>query len=108
MAAGPSFDGRLGKAGKDVAPTDAVWDYIAYYIGQALEAYTVILRPERIVLGGGVMKVPGMLDNIKAKFTTLLADYVPVPAVDDYLVTPGLIDDAGITGALILANEMKG
>jgi hypothetical protein len=24
------------------------------------------------------------------------------------LVTPGLIDDAGITGALILANEMKG
>jgi len=107
MAAGPSIDGRLGKAGKDVEPTDAVWDYIAYYIAQALEAYTVILRPERIVLGGGVMKVPGMLDNIKAKFTKLLADYVPVPAVDDYLVTPGLGDDAGITGAIILANEVK-
>jgi fructokinase len=105
MAAGPSIDGRLGKAGKDIDPTDEVWDFVAYYIGQALEAYTVILRPERIVLGGGVMKVPGMLEKIKTQFTTLLADYVPVPAVDDYLVTPGLGDDAGITGAIILANQ---
>jgi fructokinase len=48
-----------------------------------------------------------MLDNIKGKFTKLLADYVPVPAVDDYLVLPGLDDDAGITGAIILANEVK-
>lgn len=54
------------------------------------------------------MKVPGMLDNIKAKFTESLADYVPVPAVDDYLVLPGLADDAhDITGAIILANEVK-
>lgn len=105
MAAGPSIDGRLGVAGKDVDPDNAVWDYIAYYLGQAIVAYTVILRPERIVLGGGVMKVPGLLDKVKRSFETLLSDYVPVPASDSYLVLPGLEDDAGITGALILANQ---
>lgn len=105
MAAGPSLDGRLGKAGKDVDPDNEVWDYIAYYLGQAIVAYTVILRPERIVLGGGVMKVPGLLTKVKRSFETLLADYVPTPASDSYLVLPELADNAGITGALILANQ---
>ena len=105
MAAGPSIDGRLGVAGKDVDPENAVWDYIAYYLGQAIVAYTVILRPERIVLGGGVMKVPGLLEKVKRSFETLLAEYLPVPASDSYLVLPKLEDNAGITGALILANQ---
>ncbi|MGP6139035.1 ROK family protein [Jeotgalibaca sp. A127] len=105
MAAGPSIDGRLNKAGKDVDPQDEVWDFIAYYLGQAIVAYTVMLRPERIVMGGGVMKVPGLLDKVKTSFETLLGDYVPVPPLDDYLVLPKLADDAGITGAIILANQ---
>lgn len=105
MAAGPSIVGRLGKAGKDVDPQDEVWDFTAYYLGQAIVAYTLMLRPERIVLGGGVMKVPGLLDKVKQSFATLLGDYVPVPPIDDYLVLPQLGDNAGIIGALILANQ---
>ncbi|MDE1549927.1 ROK family protein [Jeotgalibaca caeni] len=104
MAAGPSIDGRLGVAGKDVSPDDQVWDFIASYLGQAIEAYTVILRPERIVIGGGMMKVPGLLDKVRTEFETLLANYVPTPPVDEYIVLPGLGDNAGITGALILGN----
>lgn len=105
MTAGPSIDGRLNKPGKDVSPDHEVWDFLAYYLGQAIVAYTVMLRPERIVLGGGVMKVPGLLDKVKTTFETLLGDYVPVPDLDDYLVLPKLEDNAGITGALILANQ---
>lgn len=105
MAAGPSIDGRLGVSGKEIAADHEVWNYVANYLGQALVDYTLILRPERIVIGGGNMKVPGMLDKIKEQYEQLMADYVDYPALDEYIVLPGLGDDAGITGALSLANQ---
>ncbi|APZ49714.1 fructokinase [Jeotgalibaca sp. PTS2502] len=107
MAAGPSINGRLDMAGKDVDPDHQVWDFMANYIGQALVAYTVILRPERIILGGGVMHAPKMLDKVKEAFDALLGNYVDVPELDSYLVKPGLGDNAGITGAILLANQVK-
>lgn len=107
MAAGPSINGRLDMAGKDVDPDHQVWDFMANYIGQALVAYTVILRPERIILGGGVMHAPKMLDKVKEAFDDLLGNYVDVPELDSYLVKPGLGDNAGITGAILLANQVK-
>lgn len=106
MAAGPSINGRLGIPGAEVSPEHSVWDYVAHYLAQALMSYTLILRPERIVMGGGTMKVPGLLDKIKQQLTLLLSDYVPVPPMDDYLVIPALGDNAGILGALILANQV--
>lgn len=105
LAAGPTVKARLGKEGKDVSPDDAVWDYLASYISQALLSYTLILRPERIVLGGGVMKVPGLLDKVKHQFEREVGGYVTYPDVEEYLVLPGLGDDAGIVGTLILANR---
>ena len=105
MAAGPSIDGRLGVSGKEIAADHEVWNYVANYLGQALVDYTLILRPERIVIGGGNMKVPGMLDKIKEQYEQLMADYVDYPALDEYIVLPGLGDNAGITGALSLANQ---
>lgn len=105
MAAGPSINGRLGISGAEISPDHEVWEYIAYYLAQALVAYTVIIRPERIVLGGGSMKVLGLLDKIKIQFAALLSDYVPVPNLEDYIVLPGLGDNAGILGAVILANQ---
>ena len=107
MAAGPSINGRLDMAGKDVDPDHQVWDFMANYIGQALVAYTVIIRPERIILGGGVMHAPKMLDKVKEAFDALLGNYVDVPELDSYLVKPGLGDNAGITGAILLANQVK-
>lgn len=107
MAAGPSINGRLDMAGKDVDPDHQIWDFMANYIGQALVAYTVILRPERIILGGGVMHAPKMLDKVKEAFDSLLGNYVDVPELDSYLVKPGLGDNAGITGAILLANQVK-
>lgn len=105
LASGPTVKARLGKEGKDVPQDHEVWTYLASYIGQALVAYTLILRPERIVLGGGVMKVPGLLDKVKQEFAKEMAAYVPYPNLDEYLVLPALGDDAGITGTLILANQ---
>lgn len=105
MASGPSIEKRYGIAGKYLDDTHEIWEFISYYLAQALVNYTLILRPEKIILGGGVMKKTHVLELIKEKFYLLLANYVEVPNLDEYIVTPNLGDNAGIIGGLVLANE---
>ena len=105
LAAGPSVEKRYGIKAEALDPNHEIWQILAYYIAQALVNYTLILRPEKIVLGGGVMKQTQMLKLIKKEFRALLADYVEIPMIDQYIVLPSLGDDAGIIGGLILAKQ---
>lgn len=105
MAAGPSFDQRVGKKGAEVPTTDESWEFVVEYIAQGIQMYTVTLRPERIILGGGVMKAPGILDRVRERFIELNNGYVPVPEVTEYIVLPGLEDNAGLTGGFVLAQK---
>lgn len=50
------------------------------------------------------MKVPGLLEKVRQPFERDLNGYLPVPQ-QDYIVSPGLGDDAGITGAFLLGQE---
>ena len=105
VAAGPAIEKRYGKKGHDLADDKKVWEIEAFYLAQALVNYTLILSPEKIILGGGVMKQAQLLPLIKKEFTQLMADYVSTPALDEYIVTPELEDNAGITGCLLMAIE---
>ncbi len=105
LASGPAIEKRYGVKAEDLSPDHEIWDILAYYLAQALMSYTLILRPERIVIGGGVMLQPHMLGLIRKEFSSLLAEYVEVPALDNYIVSPRLGDNAGIIGGLILAKE---
>ncbi|MFL2105475.1 ROK family protein [Desemzia sp. FAM 23991] len=103
IAAGPAIEGRFGKKGHLLADQEEVWEMEAYYLAQALMNYTLILSPERIVLGGGVMKQEQLYPLVRQKFTELMNGYVQVPDLEEYIVAPGLGDNAGITGSLMLA-----
>ena len=69
--------------------------------------YILILSPKKIILGGGVMKAPGLLSLVRAQVRTLAGDYFDTPALGegivDYVVSPALGDRAGVIGALELA-----
>lgn len=103
LAAGPTIEARLGRKGSELDPNHPVWDFVAYYLSQALHIYTMTLRPDVMVLGGGVMKVPGLLDKIKTGLAELLAGYVDIPPIDRYVVKPGLGEDVGVVGGFLLA-----
>nr|WP_246040249.1 ROK family protein [Ectobacillus funiculus] len=75
------------------------------YLAQALVSYTLTLRPERIILGGGVMKQKQLFPLIRSEFVKLMNNYVPTPDVNQYIVDPGLGDNAGVMGCLLLAAE---
>ncbi|WFA08089.1 ROK family protein [Tissierella sp. Yu-01] len=105
LAAGPSVEKRYGMKAQDLGPDHEVWEILAYYLAQALFNYTLVLRPEKIILGGGVMKQPQLLEMIKKEFMALLGDYIEISEIDEYIVKPILGDNAGIIGGLILAKE---
>ncbi|MFD1671306.1 ROK family protein [Agrilactobacillus yilanensis] len=87
LVSGPTFEARLGKRGETVPQTNFVWDIMAYYVAQALIQTTLMFRPGKIVLGGGVMNGE-FLKKIKQQFVKLLNGYVSTPAIDNYIVMP--------------------
>lgn len=105
LAAGPAIEERWGKKGIDLVDQKEVWDLEGYYIAQALMQYILILSPKRIILGGGVMKQKQVFASIYKYLQELLNDYVTLPELKTYIVSPGLGDHAGITGALLLAHQ---
>ncbi|MFC6274097.1 fructokinase ScrK [Levilactobacillus tangyuanensis] len=96
LVSGPTFDARLGKPGKDVPLTDHVWDIMAYYVAQAALQETLMLRPDKIVFGGGVVS-EAFLVKVRAEFAKLLNDYVEVGNLDDYIVMPAVKDNGSAT-----------
>ncbi|WP_040212867.1 ROK family protein [Clostridium polynesiense] len=110
MVSGPALIKRIkGKDVMELKEEDEVWEFYAYYLAQALVNYILILSPEKIILGGGVMKQEHLLKKIQFKVKELLADYVAHDNVKDgiegYIVLPGLGDNAGISGGLALAKK---
>ena len=106
LAAGPSVEKRWGKKGMDLAERSEVWALEAYYIGQALCDYILMLSPEKIVLGGGIMHQTQLLPLIHKEVIKQLNGYLktePLSHIEDYIVLPSLNDNQGIMGALQLA-----
>mgnify|MGYP002629233336 CR=1 FL=1 len=95
---------------KDLPADHAGWAIIADYLAQACQVLTLTLRLEKIILGGGLMLAPRLLGRVRRTFDTQMAGYLgthgqPGEALID---TPGLGDDAGLIGALLLAGKPAG
>ncbi|MGM0217792.1 fructokinase ScrK [Enterococcus sp. AZ126] len=105
MAAGPAIEKRAGKKGQELAEEDPIWAIEAYYIAQAAYNTTLILAPDVIIFGGGVMKQRQMLAKVHHEFKKLLNGYVKTPPLENYIVTPELEDDPGTIGCLALAKK---
>ncbi|MBJ6746199.1 ROK family protein [Streptococcus sp. 121] len=108
MAAGPSLEARTGFRGENIGLDSDVWDIQAYYIAQAAVQATVTFRPQVIVFGGGVMAQEHMLKRVHQQFEKLLNGYLPVPDLNDYIVTPAVPDNGSATlGNFVLAKEVS-
>jgi fructokinase len=105
LAAGPAIEERWGEKGIHLVDRKEVWDLEAYYIAQSLMQYILILSPKKIILGGGVMNQKQVFPYIYKHLKQLLNDYVSLPDLSEYIVSPGLGNDSGITGSLLLAHQ---
>jgi fructokinase len=102
LTAGPAVKGRWGCSLSDLPEDHPADEIIAWYVGQAICTFQAIMAPARIVLGGGVMHAPGILDKIRKAGAEAGAGYF-VGDPQEIVVAPVLGDNAGLLGALALA-----
>ncbi len=110
MASGPAIEARWGKPGDRLgADLERAVAFEAHYIAHALADMVYIVAPERFVIGGGVAKLPGIHRATREKLAELLAGYPGLAehADENFVVPPLLDDDAGLTGALMLAAAVR-
>jgi fructokinase len=106
LASGTAMRARWGKRGEDLTDP-AAWELEAEYLALGLANVVLVLAAERIVLGGGVGRAPGLIERVRTRLRDLLAGYIDAPQVtanlDAYLVPPGLGPRSGVVGAIDLA-----
>ncbi|MGC4065449.1 MAG: ROK family protein [Polyangiaceae bacterium] len=108
LIAGPALLRRTGIKGEELNPDHEAFDWAARYLGVGLASAVLMLSPERIVVGGGVMGSARLLPKVRAAMSSALAGYVARPELtaarlDQYVVAPGLGSRSGIAGAFALA-----
>jgi fructokinase len=109
LASGPAIEARWGSPGRDLPDGHPAWDLEAHYLADALCSLLFMVSPRRIVLGGGVMRRLELLEHIREGMLARLGGYLAplnsAEAIEDLIVPAELGDDAGIVGALELAQE---
>ena len=105
FASGPSIEARWGKKAVDLKDNPKVWEIESFYIAQALVDYIMILSPQKIILGGGVMHQEQLFPLIRGKVKELIGGYLNTPELrdlDQYIVPASLGGDQGIMGCIKL------
>ncbi len=105
FASGPSIEARWGKKAVELVDRPEVWELESYYIAQALVNYIMILSPQKIILGGGVMHQEQLFPLIRKKVTEMIGGYLntrELADMDNYIVPASLHDDQGIMGCIKL------
>ena len=115
LCCGPAIEARTGLPATQLPADHPAWQLQTQYIATALASIVCVLSPQRIILGGSVSKggrlgQDGFLRLIRQGLQRTLAGYVASPAlsdqgIDSYVVPPALGDDAGVCGAIALAQS---
>lgn len=110
LASGPAIEKRWGLSAKLMTYDHPAWELEATYLAQMCANATMILSPEVIVLGGGVMQQAHLFPRIREKTLALLGGYVASgkltpEGIDSYIVPPALGINSGVTGALLLGAQ---
>jgi fructokinase len=105
LASGHALSSRYGVPAAEISD-EAAWRLETEYLALGVTNLICLYRPQRIVIGGGVLHHPGLLDGIRSEAADLLnSAYFPEAAtLPALLVPPGLGDDSGLVGGLILAS----
>jgi fructokinase len=112
LASGLAVERRCGQRGETLPDEHPAWKLEAHYIAQALVNTILMLSPQRIVLGGGIMERRHLFPMIRADVVALLKGYVQAKEIteqiDDFIVPAKLGKQAGVLGAIGLAAQAAG
>ncbi|MEY4482804.1 MAG: hypothetical protein RL693_256, partial [Verrucomicrobiota bacterium] len=103
LACGPAIATRWGKPAHELPAGHPAWETQAWYLAHGILSLLAIVSPSRVIVGGGVSQAEGLHRLINATLVEIAAGYFPQVLAGDYVVPPALGQQAGITGALMMA-----
>lgn len=106
LASGPAIKKRWGTSLSELPGAHPGHGIIAFYIAQLVTTLQSIMEPGRVILGGGVLATPGLIDRVRHQTTLLGGGYFRGKA-DGIIVQPALGDKAGLLGGLALAQDIS-
>ena len=104
LASGPSIAARWGKPASELPADHPAWETEAWYLAHGVLALLGIVSPSRVIIGGGVSQVEGFHEKTERILNEIAAGYFSPIEAKPYIVPPMLGQQAGIKGALLLAN----
>ena len=108
LASGEALRRRWGEPGEELTDR-AVWELEAGYLALGIVNLVCAFSPQRVIVGGGVMRQPVLLPLIRVRVRELVAGYIAAPelaeSIDDFVVAPALGERAGLLGAIGLAQQ---
>ena len=102
MASGTALLARGDVPAEQLSEDDPLWEFEVHYLAHGLADLTLVLSPEVIMIGGGVMQQPGLLQRVSDRLDQILDGYMDSPPVTE----PHFGQEAGLMGALALAESV--
>jgi fructokinase len=109
LACGPAMKARWGVRPPDLPDDHPAWRIEADYIAALCANLTYIVRPDRIILGGGVMQRGQIYRLVREALKEKLAGYDATISgldLDSYISEPTAGSSAGLSGALATAYRL--
>ena len=110
LASGPALIKRWGKKPHELPIDHEAWTLEADYLARLCLNVVLTTSPERIIMGGGVMKQTQLFGMIKERLKHMLNGYMNFDRhnvdFENYIVPQGLGGQAGVMGGLELARHI--
>jgi fructokinase len=111
LTSGPAMARRWGVRAEDLVTGHPGWDLEARYLALGVCNLILAFSPQRVVLGGGVLQHPGLIDQVRLQVSELLNGYIQSDwlgsRIEEYIVSPGLGNRAGVLGAIAMAMALE-
>ncbi len=104
LSSGPAIKARWGKSLSELPGDHPAHEIVAWYLAELVATLQSMMEPGRIILAGGVMNTPGLLQRVQDQSERLASSYFRGKA-REIVVSPGLGDRAGLLGGLALAMD---
>ena len=111
LASGKAMELRWRQSPEKLPSDHPGWELEAEYLASAINNYICTMSPQRIIIGGGLMKNPNLMPAVNRRVVENLKGYIRseaiIKGIDRYIVAPALGDMAGVIGALELAKRIN-
>jgi fructokinase len=109
LASGPAMAKRWGTPAEELPGDHPGWALESGYVALGILNIICAVSPHRVIAGGGVFEHPALIAAVRRNLQQLLGGYLQTPllldGIDRYVVAPALGDDAGVLGAIAMAEE---